>query len=93
MDREYCGLPVTLASEAPKVIAMYAQMGSRGDFDVGRGGLMVRIVDSDPYYDGLIYQHGVPVAVVHCLSGKTGLAKGLAEEDPKNLMVVFGIEL
>lgn len=93
MGRDYYGLPVTLEREDPKAVDGYHRSGSRGDYEVGRFGLTVKIVDSDPYYDGLIYQHGKPVAVVHCLGGKEGIVRGLAEDDPETLNMVFGIDI
>jgi hypothetical protein len=93
--RNYYGLPVTLASEDPTAIGYYEQQaGSRGEYDVGRFGLVVKLLDSDPYYAAVVYQYGTAIAIVECLPGKQGLVRGLAEDpDVNNLRMVFGIRV
>jgi hypothetical protein len=88
----YYGLPVTLASEDPRAMSDYHKSPSRGEYDVGRFALRVKILDSDPFYGALIYQHDVPIAIVECLSGKEGIVQGLKLESPGRLREVFRIE-
>ena len=92
MTRDYHGLPVSLASEDPVIVDDWARSASRADYDVGRLGLTVKIVDSDPYYCGVIYQNRVPIASVHCLPNETGLVDGLAQDDITTLESVFQIK-
>jgi hypothetical protein len=89
--RNYYGLPVALVSEDPKAVDNYARSGSRGDFDVGRFGLALKVIDSDPYWAAVIYQSGKPIAIVDCMAGKGGLLRGLQEDDPETLKAVFRI--
>jgi hypothetical protein len=91
MTREYYGLPVRLASEHPEIVDNWNRSASRCDYDVGRLGLTVTIVDSDPYYCGVIYQNGVLIASVKCLPNKTGLVNSLAQDDIAKLVSVFQI--
>jgi hypothetical protein len=91
MTRDYYGLPVRIISEHPQIVKDWAQSASRGDYDVGRLGLTVTIVDSDPYYCGVIYQNGALIASVNCLPNKTGLVNSLAQDDIAKLVSVFQI--
>jgi hypothetical protein len=92
MSRTYYGLPVTLVSEDPKAVDAYHRSPSLDEYELGRFGLRVVIQNSDPFYSGLIYQKGVPIAIVECLSSKTGLVEGLKLESPEKLREVFRIE-
>jgi hypothetical protein len=61
---------------------------------VGRFGLVVKLLDSDPYYAAVVYQYGKAIAIVDCMAGKTGLVRGLAEDpDLDGLRMVFGIRV
>lgn len=91
MRRDYYGLPLTLASEDPEGVRAYVGRSTRGDYDVGRLGLTVSIADSDPYYAGVICQHGKAVAVVDCLGSKDALVKALAEDSLEKL-AALGIQ-
>ena len=71
----------------------YDQSPSRGDYDVGRLGLSCKVIDSDPYYAAVVYQYGKPIAIIDCLSGKTGIVRGLAEDDVETLRDVFHIRV
>ena len=91
MNRDYYGLPVTLATEEPAVVARYAQSSSRGEADIGRLGLTCMLIDSDPWWAAVIYQYGVPIAIVECIANQTSLLRGLAEDSPEKLRDTFGI--
>ncbi len=95
MGRNYHGLPVTLLSENPKAVGYYDQSPSRGEYDVKRSSFSItyKIIDSDPFYAGVLYQGGVAIAIIECLSGKEGLARALAEDDVETLRDVFQIRV
>jgi hypothetical protein len=91
MSRNYYGLPVTLATEQPVVVARYAQSSSRGEAEIGRLGLTCMFIDSDPWWAAVIYQYGVPIAIVECIANQAGLIRGLAEDTLEKLRDTFGI--
>ncbi len=93
MGRNYHGLPVTLLSEDPKAVGYYDQSPSRGDYVVERFQLSYKVIDSDPYVAGVLYQDGVAIAIIECLAGKEGLGKALAEDDVETLRDVFHIRV
>jgi hypothetical protein len=91
MKREYYGLPVTVATDEPTVVARHAQDSSQGDSHIGRLGLTCMFIDSDPYWAAVVYQYGFPVASIDCIGSQAELLRGLAEDTPEKLRNVFGI--
>jgi hypothetical protein len=92
MERDYYELPVSILAEDREVVLREAEIAKNDpQIDVGGRDLTVKFLYDSPYWEAIVFQHGEPKALVHCVMNQGGLIEGLRRDDPAVIQRVFDI--